>query len=193
MKTPFGAALLAASVLAAPAFAQTMPPAPPPTATAPAVIPGAPVPPLTSRDTRFVQTALEGNMAEIQAAQLALQHSQDQAVRDFAQKMITDHTAAQQTLMPIAQRHGIPAPAAPTPRDQAMMARLSRLNGLAFDRAYVNAMVREHGMMVKDMNDQLSNGQDQQINAWVQNTRPTVLQHYQIAEQLQAELPRTTG
>ena len=31
------------------------------------------------------------------------------------------------------------------------------------------------------------------INAWVQNTRPIVLQHSEIAQQLQASLPAPTG
>ena len=49
-------------------------------------------------------------MAEYQAAQLALQRSQNQDVRSFAQKMITDHTYAQDTLAPIAQAHHIQSP-----------------------------------------------------------------------------------
>ena len=39
-------------------------------------------------------------------------------------------------------------------------------------------------------NFKLVHGQDQHINAWVQNTRPIVLQHSELAQQLQASLPR---
>ena len=73
-------ALVAASILAEPAFAQAPPttaPAPAPTVTAPAVIPGAPVAPLTTGDEHFVVAQLEGNMAEIQAGQLALKNSRE--------------------------------------------------------------------------------------------------------------------
>ena len=90
-------ALLAASILAEPALAQAPPttaPAPAPTVTAPAVIPGAAVAPLTTGDEHFVVAQLEGNMAEIQAGQLALKNSQNQEVRQFAEKMITDHSYA---------------------------------------------------------------------------------------------------
>jgi len=194
MKTSFFTALLAASILAEPAFAQsqpTMPPAPPPTVGAPALVPGAPVAPLTSVDTQFVQNQIEDNMAEFQAGQLALQHSQNQDVRSFAQKMITDHTYAQDTLAPIAQAHHIQSPGTLSEQHQDMLGQLASLDGPAFDRAYVDDMIRAHAVMVDVLNAQLVHGQDQHINAWVQNTRPIVLQHSEIAQQLLASLPRT--
>ncbi len=193
MRTTFAAALLAASVLAAPAFAQStivpMPQAPAATVKSPPT--GSVVSPLTAHDQQFVRAALEGNMAEIQAAQLALKVSQDQNVRDYAQKMITDHTAANETLMPIASRHSIQEPTMLTPRHQAMLERLSKLSGESFNTAYIDDMVRTHEAMLKLMNNQLAKGQSQEVNAWVQNTRPTVVQHEQLAEKVKAVLPPT--
>jgi putative membrane protein len=195
MKLTFGAALLTASMLAAPAFAQItvipMPPAPTPTATGPAVGPNTPVTPLTSADTKFVRAQLEGNLAEIQMAQLALQKSQDQNIRNFAQKMITDHTAANGTLTPIAQRHDIAMPTTLDPAHQEMLDRLSRLNGVAFDVAYINGMIRAHSEVIKQLDHQTINGRSTTINVWVANTRPVVMQHLQIAQEIKAELPRT--
>ncbi len=195
MRTTFGVALLTASILAAPAFAQItiipMPPAPAPTATGPALAKGIPATPLTASDTKFVRSQLEGNMAEVQIAQLALKQSQDQNIRNFAQKMITDHTAANGTLMPIAQAHDIAMPATLDARHERMIERLSKLNGIAFDTAYINGMIRMHDATIKAMNDQLAGGQNQIINVWVQNTRPTVMQHEMLAQQIKAELPRT--
>jgi putative membrane protein len=195
MKTTFAAALLSASMLAAPAFAQIttvpMPAAPAPSATGPALATGIPATPLTSGDTKFVSRQLEGNMAEIKLAQLALKQSQDQNVRNFAQKMITDHTQAYQTLLPMAQRQNIPEPTALTPRQQGMYDRLSKMDGVRFDVTYINDMIRMHEMTVTALNDELTHGQSQWINVWVQNTRPVVQQHLALAQQLKTELPRT--
>ena len=194
MKTSFLTALLAASILAEPALAQsppTMAPAPPPTVAAPAVLPGAPVAPLTSVDAQFVQSQIEDNTAQYQAGQLALQQSQNQDVRNFAEKMITDHTYAQDTLAPIAQSHHMQSTATLSEQHRAMLGQLAKLSGPAFDRAYVDDMIRAHAVMVDELNAQLIHGQDQHINAWVQNTRPIVLQHSEIAQQLLASLPRT--
>ncbi len=194
MKSAIHTALLAASILAEPAFAQAPPttaPAPPPTATAPAMVPGAPVAPLTTGDDQFVVAQLDGNTAEIQAGQLALKNSHNQDVRQFAEKMITDHSYAQSTLEQIAGVHHIQIPTMLTEQDRNMLDRLAKLEGSAFDRAYVGDMVRAHAMMVEQLNAQLVHGEDQHINAWVQNTRPIALQHSEIAQQLQASLRRT--
>jgi putative membrane protein len=195
MRTTFAAALLAASVLAAPAFAQStivpMPPAPPPTASGPPMATGIPAAPLTATDTRFVNKFLEDNMAVVEASQLALQRSQDQNIRNYAQKMINDHTAAGQTLMPIASRHDITGPTALSQGHQRMLARLNELNGAAFDRAYIDGMIRTQDETIKDLDNETVHGQSQVINVWVMNTRPVLLQHNEIALQIKNELPRT--
>ena len=184
---------LALSAMAELAFAQSPPatnvPAPPPTVTAPAVIPGAPVTALTDRDRRFVVTQLEDNMAELQAAQLAMQHSQNPNVRGFAQKMITDHTYTQDTLTRIASMHHIQSPTMLTEQHRDMLDRLTTLNGPTFDRNYVESTLRAHATMISELNSEISNVIDTHINAWVQNTRPTILQHSEIAQQLLASLP----
>jgi putative membrane protein len=105
--------------------------------------------------------------------------------------MITDHSYALKTLDQIAGVHHMQLPTMLTQQDRDMLERLSKFAGPAFDRAYADSMVRAHAMMVEQLNAQLVHGHDQHINAWVQNTRPIVLQHSEIAQQLQASLPRT--
>jgi len=193
MRPTFWVVLLTASIAPGLALAQSSPsvaaPAPSPGVTAPAVLPGAPIPPLSDADTQFVLVQTENNIAESQAAQLALQHSRNQSVRDFAGKIITDHTYAQDTLASIAQMHHLQNPAILTEQHRQMLAQLAQLNGPAFDRAYVGSLVRGHTVMIEELNFQLVHGTDQHISAWVQNTRPVLLQHSEIAQQLLAGLP----
>ena len=196
MRFSFPIAAAAASIWVAPAFAQSLPavtaPAPAPTVTAPAVVPGAPVSPLSDTDVRFVQTQVENNMAEDQAAQLALQRSQNQNVRNFAEKMITDHTYMQGTLYQIVQMHPqLPVPQTLTEQNREMLDQLAGLNGPAFDRAYMNSMAQANSTMIGELNSQLTQGFDQHISAWVQNTRPILLQHADAVQQVLASLPPT--
>jgi putative membrane protein len=192
--SPFTAAL-ALTVWAGAAVAQSPPdtnvPAPPPTVTAPAVVPGAPVAALTERDAQFIAAQLENNMAEVLAAQRALEHSQNASVRGFAQKMITDHNYAQSTLEPIASMHRIQPPTTLSDRHREMLDRLSQLSGPAFDREYVNNMVNEHALEITAFNTELPVVVDAHVSAWVQNTRPMLLQHYEIGQQLLISLPGT--
>lgn len=187
------AAALAFTGLAGAAFAQQPPatslPAPPPTVTAPAIVPGAPVAALTDRDTQFIAAQLEDNVAEVLAAQQALERSQNPQVRNFAQKMITDHTYAQNTLGPIASIHHIELPGTPSAPHREMLDRLNQLNGPAFDRAYVSDMVNDHAVAISAFNAELPVVVDAQVSAWTQNTRPMLLQHQAIAQQLLTTLP----
>jgi putative membrane protein len=188
------ATLLAGScVVAVPAFAQlavgTPPPnasqaAPAPTVSAPA--PGAKfaMPPLTETDSTFVASQISSNNAEIQAGQLALQRSSNQTVRDYAQKMVTDYSAANGQLIQIASQHGVQTPMGLTPNDQDALTKLAQLDGQAFDRAYIDTMIRAHDTTVLEMNDELKRGLSQYVSAYVQNVRPTVMQHAQLAQQV---------
>jgi putative membrane protein len=131
-------------------------------------------------------------MAEYQAAQLALQRSQNQNVRNFAEKMIADHTYMQGTLNQIAQMHPrVPLPQTLTEQDPERLAQLAGISGPAFDRAYVNTMAQANAAMINELNSQITYGWDQHISAWVQNTRPILLQHSEIAQQVLASLPPT--
>ena len=193
MRSSYWVVLLTASVSPGLALAQSPPavtaPAPPPTVSAPAVLPGAPVAPLTDADTQFVVTQTANNTVEFQAAQLALQHSQNQSVRDFAGKIITDQTYAQDTLASIAQMHHLQTPPILIAQQRQMLEQLAQLNGPAFDRAYVDSIVRAQAVMIGELDKQLVGGTDQHIGAWVRNNRPVVQQHSEIAQQLLASLP----
>lgn len=195
MRSSLFTAVVMFTASAGAAFAQSPPatnvPAPPPTVSAPAIVPGAPVRALTDRDTNFISAQLGNNMAEVAAAQLALQHSQNPNVRDFAEKMITDHNYAQNTLQPIASAHRIEPPPGPSNAHRAMLDRLSQLNGAAFDREYVTFLVGDHAEMVSEFNTELPLVVDGQISAWTQNIRPMLLQHQGIAQQLLTSLPRS--
>jgi putative membrane protein len=181
------------TALAGGAFAQSPPitnvPAPPPTVTAPAVVPGAPVAALTDRDAAFIATQLGNNMVEVAAAQQALGRSQNPNVRGLAEKMITDHNYAQSSLQPIATMHRIQPPPAPSDPHRAMLDRLSQLSGTAFDREYVNFVMNDHAQAISEFNTELPVVVDAHVSAWTQNTRPMLLQHEGIVQQLLTSLP----
>ena len=61
----------------------------------------------------------------------------------------------------------------------------------AFDTVYIDDVIRAHDSDIKALDARQSLGQNQQINVWVQNTKPVVVQHDEIAQQIKANLPRT--
>ena len=69
---------------------------------------------LSSADREFAMQAASGGLAEVQAAQLAEQRAASPQIKQFAQRMITDHTAANTELQQIAKQADISLPAQPT-------------------------------------------------------------------------------
>ena len=181
------ALLLASTGLAA---AQT----PPPSATAPTAVPeatgGRMASPMASSSTaklskadeKFVEKAASGGMAEVQAAQLAQQKSQDAKVKEFAQQMITDHTANNQQLTTLAQQKGVTVPTALDDKDQKDIDKLTKLDGKKFDKAYLKAQVKGHEDMLKLMQKEAKNGKDADLKSFADTTSAAVQKHLDMAK-----------
>lgn len=92
----------------------------------------------------YMATAASGNQFEIQSSQLALQTSQNPAVRSFAQMLIADHGRMAQQLAATAQTAGLRPPQPMIfPQHQAMLDQL-RGSSTGFDMAFRDAQVNAH-------------------------------------------------
>jgi putative membrane protein len=143
---------------------------------------------VSSSDRKFAMTAAMGGMAEVETARLALTKASSDAVKQYAQKMIDDHTAANAELMGIASSKGITLPSAPDAKHRAMMAKMERLSGEAFDREYVMmAGHKDHQKMEKLFRDESMRGRDADLKAFAAKTLPVVQQHLQMARELHTQ------
>ncbi len=98
----------------------------------------------TSADKSFIEDAGQGSLGEINVAKLALQKSQDKNVRDFATKMIHDHAMLIEQMKPLAVKYHVKPPTGPSIKDRAIYEELKIKSGSEFDKAYVEAMVKDH-------------------------------------------------
>jgi putative membrane protein len=99
----------------------------------------------------FVKKMLLANMAEIQLGQMAESQASSADVKSFAQMMVAHHTQANQQLLPLAQQLGVQQPTDLDGKHKALAARLSKLHGEEFDRAFTKAMVADHQDTLKDV------------------------------------------
>lgn len=153
---------------------------------APAAAPAAPAPPpLSAADTTFINQATAAGLDEVQDAQLASERGARPAVRQFAQQMVTDHSAANQQLTALAQRKGVTPPGQPDEQQTAEYARLQRLHGASFDRQYVRDQVAAHQAAVALFQQEAQQGADPDLKAFAEQTLPTLQQHLSMAEALQ--------
>ena len=69
-------------------------------------------------DHHFAREAAAGDLAEIQEAQLALQKANNAEVKNYANKIIADHTQAKNELEQIAQSQNIKLPSEPNAKER---------------------------------------------------------------------------
>ena len=142
-----------------------------------------------SEDIEFVLDAAKGGLAEVELGKLAAERAQRDEVKKFAQRMVDDHTKANEQLKQIAERKSIKLPTDVDSKDKALMQRLEKLNGPAFDRTYLNAMVNDHVKDVNEFKREASAGRDPQVKSFAESTLPTVEEHLQQAKQTRTQTP----
>ena len=72
--------------------------------------------------------------------------------------MVDDHSKANDELKTLAKNKNITVPGDLEAKDKAERDRLSKLSGEAFDRAYMNAMLKDHRQDVAEFKTEASNG-----------------------------------
>ena len=136
----------------------------------------------------FVSEAAEGGMAEVQLAGLAIARSQNPEIKNFAQRMIDDHSKANDELRPIAASKSIILPKDLGANEKSLSDKLSKLSGAEFDKEYVKAMVEDHEKDVKAFQAQAQNGTDAEIKAFAAKTLPTLQEHLQMIQNIKAKM-----
>jgi putative membrane protein len=139
----------------------------------------------------FLAHAGSGDQFEIQSSQLALQASQNPAVRNFANLMISDHTRMSQTMLLAAQSAGItPPPPALLPEQQAALDQLrSAGTGPSFDMAYKSAQITAHQGALSLMQGYAASGDVPALRTAASQAVPIVQMHLSQAQMLSVSAP----
>ncbi len=144
-------------------------------------------------DSEFAKAAAEGGMAEVKFGELAEDKASNKAVKDLGQRMVDDHTKADDNLKTAASNDHLTLPGQMNAKDQAAYARLSQLSGAAFDRAYARDMVRDHEADIAAFRHEANDGKDAALKSFAAQTLPTLEDHLKQARQtLQTAAPPTT-
>src|SRR6185312_511389 len=139
---------------------------------------------LSASDQKFMKEAAQGGEAEVQLGQLAQQKAESPDVKAFGQRMVDDHTKANDQLKQVASQKGVTLPSQPDAKDKAEKARLEKMSGAQFDKAYINYMVADHKKDVADFQREASHANDPDVKNFAQSTLPTLQSHLQQAESI---------
>ena len=140
------------------------------------------------KEMSFMREATMGHMAEVAMGKIAATQAVSQAVKDFGQRMVTDHSKAQDELMAVATKMNIQLPAALGERHQEKINKLAELKGEEFDRGYMKETVKDHEKDVKEYQRAAEKEEDADVKAYAAKTLPVVEDHLKSAKELEATL-----
>jgi putative membrane protein len=136
-------------------------------------------------DQAFVTKALEGGMAEVELGKLAADKSQSEDVKQFAQRMVNDHSQmGDKWFKPVAKEIGVSEPKGPSKKDKKLIEKLQGLSGQQFDTEYIQAMVKDHKEDLKDFQGEAQAAQDPNVKQIAEQGSKVVSQHLQMIEQI---------
>jgi len=145
-------------------------------------------------DPEFAHVAVTANGIDIDMAKFAQTRTHNAAVKQFAQTMITDHSAVNAQAAALAQKLGV------TPADNAVSqslqsgakqarASLERLRGAAFDRAYLDREVAYHQAVLDAIDKVLvPTTENAELRKLLTDVRPAIATHLEHAKQLRGQL-----
>jgi putative membrane protein len=145
-------------------------------------------------DPQIAHIAYTAGSIDVDAAKLALKKTHSRAVREFAQEMVRDHQAVNDKALALVKKLGVTPEANATSKglsDQAAatQAKLVKLHGRAFDRAYAANEVAFHhtvnGALKSTLIPSADNGE---LKSLLKTGLTLFTEHQKHAEHLAARL-----
>ncbi len=140
------------------------------------------------KDKKFVASASEGGLAEVDFGKLAAQKAQNPDVKAFAEKMVRDHSMLNNKMAPVAQELGVTPASHLSVSDDAEYAKLKLLTGNEFDKAYVTAMVKDHHQDLQDFQHEEQVAANPDLKRTVTSGEKVIAMHTHMADHLAQEL-----
>jgi putative membrane protein len=145
-------------------------------------------------DPQIAHIAYTAGVIDIAAGKQALAKSKNPEVRSFAEEMVRDHSAVNDQALALVKKLNVtpqdnPTSKALTARAATEKARLAKLNGAAFDRAYATNEVTYHKAVNGALQSTLiPDAQNAELKSLLETGLKLFTSHQEHAEHLVAEL-----
>jgi putative membrane protein len=131
---------------------------------------------LSAADKSFMMNAAKGGMMEVEMGKMAAQNAQNADVKKFGNRMVTDHSKANNELMTLAKEEGVALPAAKS------------AGKWKSDKNYMDDMVKDHQKDLAEFQKEAQNGTDPDVKAFAAKGAKMVSGHLKMAQDTQAKL-----
>jgi putative membrane protein len=152
---------------------------------------GASAPPT---DPQIVGIVVAANQIDIDYAKLALSKSKTKEIRDFAQQMVTDHSAVQKSVFDLGAKLKVSPAESDTSKSlkaqaKETLGKLKPLQGKAFDKAYIANEVAYHKAVIGAITSVLiPNAQNAELKSALEGAAPLFQGHLEHAQKVEADL-----
>jgi putative membrane protein len=147
---------------------------------------------LSAKDKAFMMKAAKGGMEEVEIGQIVADKAQSDDVKQFAKRMVDDHTKANDELKALAQQKGVTLPSDSGAEGKAMKAKLEKLSGAQLDKAYMHDMVLDHTKDVHEFQTESKMAKDSDVKSFAEKTLPTLQDHLKQAKDVAAKTGAAT-
>ncbi len=131
----------------------------------------------TPAEKMFIKKAAMGGMTEVKLGEIASQKGDSKEVKDFGDKMVKDHTKINDNLKDVAGKLGVTIPAELNAMHHAMVAKMEKMSGPAFDKAYVSDMIMDHEKDIAEFQKADKEVKNEDLKKFIEDSIPTMQEH----------------
>jgi len=135
-------------------------------------------------ERQFLMDTVTDGLTEVAIGKLGVEKASRDDVKQFAQKIVDDHTKANEELKELATGGGLTVPDALDEKQQARVDKLAKQSGGEFDKSFLKDQIKFHQQKIKEFQQETEGGHVQQLKDYVAKAQPTMEQHLDRAKEL---------
>jgi len=132
------------------------------------------------------KAAIAGNM-EVEIGKMAESKASNKRIKEFAERMVKDHTKTNNDLKKLADKKKITIPISIPEADQNHINEMAKLSGAQFDKHYMDMMVKDH-VKTLDLFKSATTSGDIDVRRFAAKTLRMIEGHYKLATDLSFDL-----
>ncbi len=142
---------------------------------------------MSAADQSFAVNAAASGRAEVAMGHIAITNGGSPDVRGFGERMVTDHTQANEALSALAHQEDLQLPDTLDPTSYKQAQQLGSMKGSSFDAAYIQDMIKDHQKDIAAFEQEASSGKDPGLKEFASKYLPMLRQHLQMAQSINSK------
>jgi putative membrane protein len=143
-------------------------------------------------DHLWIREAAADNLLEVKLGQLAERKATNPAVKQFGQRMVTDHAKANADLTAMTSSHGFTFQPGLARKHEQKVDRLEKASGKEFDRAYIRSMIEDHTDDVNYFENERMHARSEPVRDYAAKYLPMLREHLSQARQIAPQVGADT-